>query len=1025
MLSIIHLSDAHIKGNEDPILSRSEAIYNALKNRINTDGEVIIIFSGDLAFSGKEDEYFACLNFLEELQKKLNEYTDKEIDLFTVPGNHDCDFSLPNINVRNTIVEKIIESKAEDISEDFIKICCSTQDKYFEAVDLVTTDVEVYQKLFLRKLFKAEGKQVAINGFNTAWLSRKNEKRDSFFPLGNIPDEFQSNNQDLTIGVFHHPVNWLNEENYRDFRQYVESTCDLILTGHEHVGEVRRSSNLENDQVDYLEAGALQNSASDQSEFRLIHVDIEKSQYSYEHFYWDSNSYEVEHSVEDIPFSKKTLNNYNGFKLSDDFAKRLNDPGTNFTHPRIKKLKLSDIFVSPRIRKIDISDEQNKFENVIDLNKVIENKLNLSSFHLLFTGEEKSGKTTICKKLYQKSLDNDFLPIYMDGNDIKSTSRKDFKKIVQSNFIDQYSESQKEKFEQIDISKTVLIIDNIDKSKLNNKYRGKLLSKVYEDYDKTIITGDDFFNIEELINNEKGEDLTGIYDKYEILEFGHLLRAELIDKWNLLGHKEYVTEVELTNKNDQARKTIETVIGKNYVPAHPIFLLTILQSIELGHQTNLQASSYGHYYEYLITQSLNKSFNKHDEINTIYNYLTDLAYELFSKSKREFSKTEFQEFHKWYCSEYSINEGFNNFEKKLRASSILEAYSQDYLFKYKYVYYYFVARYFSNNLSNEEIKVQISSMSNKLHNEEVANIFMFLTHLSKNPFVLDQILNSSKKIFEDTEIIKLDNDVKSINNLLEELPIQVLKERNYKDTREEKYRQKDRLEFEKKKQIEAEEDENELGIMSEFNRVYKTLEILGQILKNYYGSLKGDQKYSIGTETYFVGLRALNFLFQFLEENSEVFVNEIEKKLSEKEDDQENIEKSEIEEQSKKIFFQIATLISYSFIKKISSSVGYSKLEETFKSIMKANSFNSVKLIDISIKLDHYSGLPFSDLSSLNKDFAGNPLANTILKKMVINYLYMFPTTVKDKQRICDMLNIPMRAQRRIDATSTRKKNNS
>ena len=96
------------------------------------------------------------------------------------------------------------------------------------------------------------------------------------------------------------------------------------------------------------------------------------------------------------------------------------------------------------------------------------------------------------------------------------------------------------------------------------------------------------------------------YDQYKIIEFGHSLRNKLIERWNVLGQEEYIEETELIRRTDRAQQIVNIIIGKNYVPPFPIFLVTILQTIEANNPHNLRYSSYGYYYDVLITQALGK-----------------------------------------------------------------------------------------------------------------------------------------------------------------------------------------------------------------------------------------------------------------------------------------------------------------------------------------------------------------------------------------------------------------------------------
>src|SRR5665213_2638372 len=83
---------------------------------------------------------------------------------------------------------------------------------------------------------------------------------------------------DLSVGVFHHPYNWLNAGNHLHFKSYVENHVDLALTGHEHTPGGARQLALEGQTLDYFQAGALQDPDSDVSTFQTLSVDFDQTQ---------------------------------------------------------------------------------------------------------------------------------------------------------------------------------------------------------------------------------------------------------------------------------------------------------------------------------------------------------------------------------------------------------------------------------------------------------------------------------------------------------------------------------------------------------------------------------------------------------------------------------------------------------------------------------------------------------------------------------------------------------------------------
>lgn len=209
----------------------------------------------------------------------------------------------------------------------------------------------------------------------------------------------------------------------------------------------------------------------------------------------------------------------------------------------------------------------------------------------------------------------------------------------------------------------------------------------------------------------------------------------------------------------------------------------------------------------------------------------------------------------------------------------------------------------------------------------------------------------------------------------------------------------------------------EVDMIAKLNHAFKTMEIIGQILKNYYGSIKGTQKLDLCEEAYSIGLRSLNVFLSKLSDEKEMFVRYIKEMIISR-----GIEEHKIEDKAKIMLFNFCSMIAYIFIKKISNSVGSENLVETFRRILQDNSSVAIQLIDISIKLDHFNFIPYREIDTLQKNLKGNLLGRSVLQKLVYYFLYMFETSYIDKQKICESVGISIETQRLIELSSSSKK---
>lgn len=1017
---LVHLSDIHLTVNNNSFLEKSEALYKAFQNIAHEMERIIIVITGDIVYSGKSEEYNIAMKVIDDLIGKTKSYTKKTVDIILIPGNHDCNFDIQTVSVRDILINNIRQTKVPNITDDIIEQCCEVQKDYFEFSDCYyTKNNQVYSDKLLKILeYKIGDYTIIFNCFNTSWMSQKHEQYGLHYPISKYKDKLINTNNDFTISLLHHTYNWYNHH-YRELRDTIEECSDVVITGHEHVSTMHIKYDLKEQFTEYIEGAVLQD-IEDQSSsaFNILVVDLENKMHKILSYKWEKNLYTLKTDIDWFYYK----NNCNRLNINEEFEIYLNDPGAIFTHPNKNNLLLDDFYIFPDLtdmKKRNSTDEKKKIIKGRTLTEF------LSPFKILVLGSEKSGKTALCKKLYEYYYKKGIIPLLIDGREIKSTSTEDFEKLINCIYLNQYSSSQLAKYMQLENDKKLIIIDNLDKSRLNSKHRNVLISRISNKYKNLLITATDLLEYQ-IVDNEDFDNTIKDFDYYKINEFGYLLRDELINKWYEIGFEQFITEDELTRKNLNATNTINTIIGKGLVPAYPIFLLLILQSIETGNYNTLKESSYGYYYSMLITNSLSRIELKVDELDGYYNYISELAYYLFNNKISEIPYLHFVEFHKWLCCEYKITPSLEKYIENLIKASILEKKQNSFKFKYRYIYYYFAAKYFADNITREEIKEKITEMCKRLYRQEFANIIMFLCHLSKDPFIIEQVLGNAKIIFNDTTPITLLNDTQLINELIERIPGLILEDKDSKKRKKETLRLQDKMEANEESikndhEYDLTEDISNNDMFAQLNQSFKTIEIMGQILKNHYGSLKGIVKIPLYEEACLLGFRTLNVICKHLENNIDGIVREIQEYISNKR----NIGENKTEKISRELAFHIYSLIFYSIIKRISECIGSANLYEIHNDVLNRINTIAMKLVDTSIVLDSFGISPIDNLRERKKDTEGNLLSFVILRYLGLYYLYMFPVGFKDKQTICSLLNVSLKNQRMLKGKEIQKKINA
>lgn len=1022
VIGLLQLSDIHITDKHNSIFDKHHKISSSIQEYIYQLDYLFIFITGDSAFSGKESEYIKVMQLIEEIRIDIFSIKKIEISILIIPGNHDC--YLPDLPVRNILI-KNIQSGQSNISDDEIIILTEPQAKYFEYLKYYEeTSALLFDDLLLKAYsFDLFGKKIIFNCLNSSWISERKETPGTlYYPIEKYTEQLSKHKGDLIISAIHHPNNWYNPENGRTLRNALEKYSDLILTGHEHVSTAKKIEDINGERVQYIEGGVLQETGFDEiSEYNFILFNLVEETQKITRYTWAKEYYTNNFESEWIKYSHSNLLNSSTFILSDSYQVKLNDPDINLKHPRKAKIMLSDIYIYPDAKKVLSEEKASKLEQIINLEKIT----TYSKLKIIIFGAERSGKTTFSKMIFSHYYNRGYVPVYINAVDIKAKSLDDFNKIVYRNFSMQYSKELLEKYKQLEHEKKILIIDDMEKFKQQSDVMSKLLNQIKEVYPNLVITGSEMLKFSSIIGDSDEEnEVFEQFEKYEILQFGHFKRSKLIDKWNKIGNSG-LSEAELLEKHDRISADINTVIGNNFVPSYPFFLLIIIQSAESDIPHTSKDSAYGYYYELLITQSFINIDIQPKELDAYYTYISELAYHFYKSEIYEISDYDLRKFNRYLCDKYDLDHEYEKTLCRLIDSSILERLGDFYRFKLNYVYYYFVAKYLSIKITSTEIRTIVKEMCTNLHLEENSNIIMFLTHLSKDPYILDCLYGKALEIFKEFTPTKLEGDIVSLNTLVSDIPKIVYHNIEVKRHREERLLAKDEADFGRKEAAATNQiprrknkDNSVLDVVTKLNVAFKTIELLGQILKNYYGSIEADQKYILAEEAYMIGLRTLNSFMSLITDNVDNVASNLQR-IIEKQETNDNQQDSKL---ASKLLFSLCCAISYQTIIKIAESVGSKNMRNTFNQITEQNKFTSVRLIEIAIKLDQLRSLPYPDIKTLKEDVEKNVMALSILKLLVINHLYMYDTNRIDKQRICELLGIPIDKQIAIDLTSTRKK---
>ena len=1050
MIRILHLTDFHLnkKTLKDWDDFLREAFFKKIEELQSENPIDLVLFTGDMidkaGFDFKEtgDTIQPTVKALNEFKKYIIEpILEKlkiDISKFIIcPGNHDI-----NRNADKSFVESGLKTDLTTIDSinvftnssenDYLGIQRIKEYKDFEFELYKGVDEKLHSKFKFSIKLDINGKSVGISSLNSSWRCYDDKDYKNLIVGENqLNDNYKFISEcDLKIGLMHHQLDWISDVESKIIKSHISANYDLIFSGHVHETDVEYVQNLTGTSLRLVSPSGLNQIR--QSDGKYINgfsvIDYGEAVkcifFKYNHVLkiFVDNTDVCDKGILEIKVnSPSVLNDVTNFHsfVDDDFYEFLNDSGANFTH-RSKTLTLDDIYVPPFMEQFSLSNDEEKgssFKSEDILSKILNKEVN----HTIILGEENSGKTSFCKKTFKKSvfLDNT-VPIFIKGRDIKKVKEEDILKLINKEFRKQYNTDV-----DLTTKDLVVIIDDFNNCKLPQKSKKSFILNLYKYTFQTVITWDEYFTLGELLESQ----VTTV-DVYEILKFGGKKRLELIRKWVDLFDDEFEDDESKQFQIKELSKTVNSVIGKNLIPSLPIYILTILQANELTNTTNFEQSSFGHYYDVLIKSALGQRIKVNAEIEKYYSYLTGLSFWIYDNKSIEIDENELFKFHQSFIEKYRVQLSFRDAIEILEQCNLIQKNGELYKFKYKYIYFYFIGKYFSDNLDDDIVQEEVTNLSNKLYQTDSANIYIFLSHHSKSKFIIKQILERARELFIDEDIIEFNSDIKFINDLIKEKVDNI-------DFEEDNSEEENIVEIEINEiedsslELEISEENSdvneEIDSISKVNKAFKTIEILGYIIKNRYASLAGDDKSDLVEEMYKLGLRSLTFLFKTLIEGEEYIKNEIIELI--KKDPNGVLTVREREELAKQFMFNLLYMVSYSIFKRISSSIGSKDLEITFNDVKEKLSNgkdeeknNAISLIDMAVIFEYSKNFPEKNVKSLAEDLKNNPLAFHILRRLGVNFMRMIPMKENEQQKASALLNISMRRQRLIGGTSLIKK---
>lgn len=300
----------------------------------------------------------------------------------------------------------------------------------------------------------------------------------------------------------------------------------------------------------------------------------------------------------------------------------------------------------------------------------------------------------------------------------------------------------------------------------------------------------------------------------------------------------------------------------------------------------------------------------------------------------------------------------------------------------------------------------IMALCVNIHDERKANILIFIAHHIKIPQFVEATQLALMTALDKQKPVTLDRDddyYKLVNDLCENLKKELVAPGTKIDPEKEREKMlQKRDENERhlaKEKVSLEKLPEEIQNM---NKSLRSIEVVGQIVKNRQGSLPKTTIKSMVREMYETAFRTISYFGAFIESERSQLIEDVIKNK------EEGVTNDEIK---KKIdsFFELTSLNFCLFVfSKVIRSVGNKELRATFKQIANEIGTPAAKLVSFSI-ISCFSTMSIQELEAIIEELRDNPVAMSIIRARVRSYLYHNHIAFNDRQRIINTFNLDPR----------------
>lgn len=334
-IGFLHITDLHIlneSGNNELMIDR---MLNVIEEHESVE-YIVIIISGDIAFSGKQSEYKVAEKLFDDIVYKCLEVKNiKDVELFIVPGNHDV------ANFNELKISEIAKAKE---NHDFSSLLLNERKRLKDYLSFSKKFSRFHEEdnfTYYNDRVVFDGFSIDVHLINSAIFSTDEEdKGHHYFSTSDLArlEKYTKSKANLKILITHHPIEWFMDISKIELENIISNNIDIVFWGHEHNPNQSTRQLNDNSMLLISQGGKFSNRGDwKDSEFNFVMFNRENDEVElieYKHI--DSSYQRVKES---LPVK---INDFKPTNVSSDFFI------DNKLH---KRYDIRDIFVFPNLNR--------------------------------------------------------------------------------------------------------------------------------------------------------------------------------------------------------------------------------------------------------------------------------------------------------------------------------------------------------------------------------------------------------------------------------------------------------------------------------------------------------------------------------------------------------------------------------------------------------------------------------------------------------------------------------------------------